>query len=206
MSRMVQLFASATCLVAVASLSMTVHAGNPEEGFVPLGNGKDMSAFDLVGGAPDTWSVEDQVIKCTGKPNGYFATKKPYKNFILRFDFRYPKSPGNSGYLIYITDEHKVFPKCIEVQGHYRSVCSIFPIGGAKGPRPKVDTAARNKAIKPHTEWNSVEIVSTDGALTALLNGIKICESAPYELKEGPIGFQSEGAEIHFRNLRIKAM
>ena len=26
------------------------------------------------------------------------------------------------------------------------------------------------------------------------------------ELKEGPIGFQSEGAEIHFKNIKIKTL
>jgi hypothetical protein len=180
-------------------------AGEEEKGFKPLGNGKDMSNFNLVGPA-ETWSVDGDVIKCTGKPSGYFATKKPYRNYILRLDFRYPQKAGNSGYLIHITGEHKVWPKSIEVQGHYQSVCTVFPISGAKGARPKVDAEARKKALKPHTEWNSVEIISKEGALTAKLNGVTICESEPYELKEGPIGFQSEGAEIHFRNIRIKEL
>ena len=70
----------------------------------------------------------------------------------------------------------------------------------------EADEAARKKVLKPNTEWNSVEIVTKDGAITAYVNGEKVCESEAYELKEGPIGFQSEGAEIHFRNIRIKEM
>jgi len=106
--------------------------------------------------------------------------------------------------LIHITGEHKVWPKSVEVQGHYGSDCSIFPIG-FKGPRDD-NPAARKKAIKRHTEWNSIEIISQDGTITSLLNGEKIAECGPHEIKEGAIGFQSEGGEIHFRNLRIKEL
>ena len=63
---------------------------------------------------------------------------------------------------------------------------------------------ARKQALKPVGEWNSIEIISRAGAVTALLNGAKVGECEPGQLKEGPIGFQSEGAEIHFRNLWIR--
>ncbi len=197
------------CLVAAlfCAVSFTPAADKAaeEKGFVSLGNGKDMSLFALKGPAK-TWSVEGKVIKCAGKPNGYFRTKKSYRNYILRLDFRYPQKAGNSGYLLHINGQDKIWPNCIEVQGQYAGVCSIFPIGGAKGPRPKADGQARKKAAKPHQEWNSVEIISRDGAFTAKLNGTTISRSEPYTLKEGSIGFQSEGAEIHFRNIRIKVI
>jgi len=191
--------------LAVALASYNVLAG--EDGFKPLGNGKDMSEFGIAGGSPKTWSVEDGVIKCTGSPNGYFYTKKAYKNYVLALDFRYPKNAGNSGYLIHITGDHKVWPKCVEVQGQYGGVCSIFAIGGAKGPR-KDDAAARKKAAKPHTEWNSVEIAVKDGGITTKLNGttIAVTEPGSYDLTSGQIGFQSEGAPIDFKNLRIKEL
>lgn len=201
----------AACFSAVVILSTALPAvaekgAGKETGFKPIFNGKDMSAFVIVKAPAKTWSVEEGVIKCKGKPNGYFATKKSYRNYILRFDFRYPRNAGNSGYLLHITGKHKVWPKCIEVQGQYAGVCTIFPIGGAKGARPKVDSAARQKVRKPHTEWNSIEIVMKNGAITAKLNGVTIAQSKPYDLKEGPIGFQSEGAPIDFRKIRIKEL
>ncbi len=186
------------------ALTTSAIADDKEEGFEPLFNGKDMSDFELVKAPPETWKVEDGIIRCTGKPNGYFATKESFKNYTLRLDFRFPEKPGNSGYLMNITGEHKVWPQCIEVQGHYNSVGMIFPAGGAKGPRPPFDADARKKAVKPHDEWNSLEIVVQDGAITSILNGTTVAASEPYELKEGKIGFQSEGAPIDFRNLRIK--
>lgn len=200
---------------ALVGLSLAVWAEEKEEGFKPLGNGKDMSNFKLVGGLEGTWTVERDVIKCSGNPSGYFATTKSYKNFVLRFDFKYArpagleddsKFQGNSGYLIYITGEHKVWPKSIEVQGLNRDAGKIFAISGYPTVKVKDDAEARKKALKPVGEWNSMEIVSKDGALTAILNATKVCESEAGEFKEGPIGFQSEGAEIHFRNPRIKEL
>jgi hypothetical protein len=195
-------------------LGLAARADDKEEGFVTLGNGQDMSEFVLVKGGEKTWSVRDGVIVCSGSPAGYFATKKSYKNYVFRFDFRYARPAGlkkdddfngNSGYLIHITGEHKVWPKCIEVQGLNRAAGQIFAISGAKAVKAKDDGAARQKALKPVGEWNSLEIVSKNGALTAILNGVKVCESEPGDVFEGPIGFQAEGAEIHFRHLRIQA-
>jgi 3-keto-disaccharide hydrolase len=188
-------------------LPTSVRAGDKDEqGFVRLFDGKDFSGFKFFpvsAGEGKTWFVKDGIIVCTGKPNGYLYTDKSYRNYVLRLDFRYPKKAGNSGFLIHITPPHKVFPRCVEVQGGYGGVCSIFPISGLKGPRND-NGQARKKAIKPADQWNSVEIVSRDGVITSYLNGQKIAEAGPYEVKEGPIGFQSEGADIHFRNIRIK--
>jgi hypothetical protein len=201
------------CLTAGIVFGPSLPAQDKEEGFKPLGNGKDMSPFKVVGGSEGTWTVEGNVIKCSGKPAGYFATSQSYKNYSFRFDFKYPRPPGleddskfegNSGYLIHITGDHKIWPKSIEVQGHNKTAGTIFAISGAKAVKAKDDPAARKKALKPVGEWNSIEIISKDGALTAILNGTKVCESAAGDVTEGPIGFQSEGAEIHFRNLRIR--
>lgn len=191
-----------------AGLLLGPAAAQDDKDYTPLFNGKDFTGFKFAPAnidAAKTWSVKDGTIVCTGKPNGYFYTEKSYKNYSLKLDFKYPDKPGNSGYLIHITGEHKVWPKCVEVQGQYSGVCSIFPISGAKGPRGD-DAEARKKATKPANEWNSVEIVSKDGKLTSYLNGTKIADVGPFDVTEGPIGFQSEGAEIHFKNIRIKEL
>jgi hypothetical protein len=68
------------------------------------------------------------------------------------------------------------------------------------------DRAAKDKATKPVGEWNTTEITcAADGTITAKINGTPV-SSGKGELTEGVIGFQSEGAEIHFRNIKIKDM
>ncbi|MEX0718974.1 MAG: DUF1080 domain-containing protein [Planctomycetaceae bacterium] len=186
-----------------------------DDGFVPLWNGKDFADFEIVpeNGA-QSWSVADGVIQCTGKPNGYIATKKKYRNYVLKIDIRYPEQAGNSGFLIHVTPPHKVWPHAVEVQGMYNpggrypltnSLGTIFPISPAKGGRYELDPEIHQKAIKPHDQWNSMEIVVNEGKITAILNGVKVAEATePFSLVEGQIAFQSEGSPVEFRNLRIK--
>lgn len=59
-------------------------------------------------------------------------------------------------------------------------------------------------ARKRHKEWHSLEIIVQDRAMTAILHDTKVTESDPDELNAGQIGFQSGGAPIDFRNLRIR--
>jgi hypothetical protein len=204
-----------TVLGTLSSLAAAGADGEGETGFVALGNGHDMNGFAMVGAPASTWIVEDGTIKCSGVPTGYFATGRSYRNFVLRLDFRYVRPadllddatfPGNTGYLCYISGEPKVWPRCVEVQGRNRDVGRILALGGVPPVASTDNPAARKEALRPVGEWNSLEIISQDGALTAVLNGTTVCTSAAGELREGPIGFQSEGREVHFRHLRIKEL
>jgi uncharacterized protein (TIGR03000 family) len=172
------------------------------DGFVNLFNGKDLSGWSVVPeNAKGAFSVTDGVIVVSGKPNGYFHTDKSYKNYVLRYDWKFIKD-GNSGLLVHITGDHKVWPKSVEVQGYQKDHGNIFAIGGAKGSFKK-DAEAQKKAIKPVGEWNLYEIISKDGELTVKLNGTQVA-TGKGDLVEGPLGWQSEGAEIHFKNIKIK--
>ncbi len=187
--------------------------GRADDGFVPLFNGKNMSDFQLVGVSPETFSVENGVIRCSGKPNGYFATKKSYRNYVLQFDWRYARPAGlqqdsdfagNSGLLVHITGEHKVWPKCVEVQLMNKDAGNIFGLGSKVNGKKYADAQA--KAIRPVGEWNREEVVCKDGTLIAKINGVVVAEGTGADPAEGSLGWQSEGAEIHFRNLQIKEL
>ena len=162
--------------------------------------------FFVAFGDPASWTAEGDVFQCNGTPNGYLCTRKSYSNYVLRLEFRYPEQAGNSGVFNYISGEHKVWPACVEVQGLYQRLAQIFPLGGAEGPRSDGDEQARARARKPPTEWNHLEITSQDGVIGAKLNGVFIGQSGPYPTRQGPIGLQSEGAPVHFRNIEIREL
>jgi hypothetical protein len=64
---------------------------------------------------------------------------------------------------------------------------------------------ARAKNWSKALQWNSVEIVSKEGQVRAYLNGTLISAVTQHDfIRAGHIGFQSEGAEIYFRNIRIR--
>jgi hypothetical protein len=162
-----------------------------------------------------TFKLVDGAIVCTGSPSGYMQTRRSYRNFTLRYEWRfakpaglkdYSKFGGNSGCLLFITAPAAlgVWPKSIEIQGMNRDAGMILPIPRSVKCRFSVDEPARKGSIKPLGEWNAEEIVANEGQVTVSINGVKVSSISECELKEGPIGFQSEGAEIHWRAIRIK--
>src|SRR4051794_27053610 len=70
--------------LAAIVLVPTVVAGVEDDGFVALVKGTDPAQFELVGIGPETLKIVDGEIQVSGKPNGYFATKEVYRNYVLR--------------------------------------------------------------------------------------------------------------------------
>jgi hypothetical protein len=212
-----------TCTALLAAFTLAAVAANAQkddQGFTPLFNGKDLSGWKTFVNPKnpdvkpeDIWSVKEGVIICTGKVNGYIYTEKSYKNYVIRYDWRYKrpdkvddeeKFTGNSGLLVHIQGEPKIWPRCIEVQGMNRDHGKLIGVSGAK-VTSKFDREALKKARKPIGEWNTTETSIQDGNIIAKVNGTEV-DAGKCELTEGQIGFQSEGAEIHFRNIKIKEL
>jgi hypothetical protein len=56
---------------------------------------------------------------------------------------------------------------------------------------------------KGRGEWNSYTVVAIDGVVKLAVNGKFVNGLSRASQKKGYLGLQSEGAEIHFRNIRI---
>jgi hypothetical protein len=100
-----------------------------------------------------------------------------------------------------------VWPTSLEVQGANSSHGSFIPIGGkAVGlTSAKFDGALVHKVRKPVGEWNTTEVTINNGDVIVKLNGTQV-NSGKFTLVEGPFGFQSEGSELHFKNIKIKVL
>src|SRR5258706_472711 len=116
------------------------------DGFVPLFNNKDLTEWVNVNCAPETWSVRDGKIHCTGQPTGALRTPRQYENFILELEWRHLTSGGNSGVFIWaspIGAPGVPFLRAVEVQvldhGYntkgkgewYTTHGDVFPIHGS---------------------------------------------------------------------------
>jgi hypothetical protein len=170
--------------------------------------------FQTFMGEADTWKEADGEIVCSGQPKGYIYSREEYGDFVWEAEYMLIAPEGetdperiaaaNTGFMIHIQEPHKVWPVSLEVQGKHVEMCSIKANGGAAELTIHEDAASRESARKPVGEWNQVQITSRDGALEARLNGELICTSEAGELTSGRIGLQSEGFEVHFRNVRIR--
>lgn len=170
----------------------------------------------------DVWSVKDGVLVCKGEPLGYLFTNKSYQNFKLSLEWRWApgSEPGNSGVLLRITGEPATFmPKCVEAQLKHGSAGDAWGFFGAAIDGP----AERTQEIKDHEslgdfegvkkikdaekapgEWNQYEITVSGKNLELKVNGELVNQAGGLDELAGPIGLQSEGGEIHFRNIRLE--
>jgi hypothetical protein len=198
----------AGCLTAASP------ANADDEGFRPLVQGDDVQQFTLEKIGPETMTIKDGEVRLSGKPNGYFATKASYKNYVLRFDWMYERPSGlesdrsfrgNSGLLLHIREPHKVWPACIEVQLMNADAGNTFGVRPGKF-QGKKDAEAQKRAIKPVGEWNATEVTCRDGSIVVTINGTEVARGTGADPDHGPIAWQSEGAPIRFRNLRIKPL
>lgn len=169
--------------------------------------------FEQFGAESETWKSLADGFACSGKPRGYLYSKQPYQDFTWRFDYRFPrpeklkddsKFKGNTGFLVYITGEHKLWPICLEVQGKHIQMAAVKENGGAQPVTVADDDSARQRARAPVGQWNAIEIVSKEGELRVSLNGIMIAQSKPDFLSEGLIGVQSEDHPFEVRRMRIR--
>jgi hypothetical protein len=202
-------------LAGLSFLNLSAATDKDDEGFQELFNGKDMAGWNMFlpknQDTNATWSVKDGEIVCTGHPNGYFYTEKPYKNYVIRYDWKYikpeegKKSTYNSGLLVHIQGPNKVWPKCVEVQGANANHGFLYFLE-CKKLDSKYDQKLKDKVTKPIGEWNTTEATcKADGSIVAKINDTEV-SSGKGDLTEGKIGFQSEGAEIHFKNIKIKEL
>lgn len=202
-------------IAALGLLALGLPALADDEGFQPLVKGTDASQFELVGITPEALKISaDGEIIVSGKPNGYFATRRDYHNYVLKFEWMYErpaglnddaKFDGNSGLLVHLEPPHKVWPKCIEVQLFNKDAGNTFAINGSKF-QGKKDPAAQKQAIKPVGQWNQEEVTCQNGSIVCKINGIEVAKGTGATPDHGFIGLQSEGRPIHFRGMMIKSM
>ncbi len=200
-------------------------AAGPLE-FRNLFNGRDLSGWVNVNTADDTWSVRDGMIVCSGHPIGVMRTDRQYENFVLHIEWRHMEAGGNSGVFIWsegTVPEGRQLPKGLEVQmleldwvnQHKRKDGTLPPIAYVHGEVfgvgintvPDNPRGSRSKSIenrcKGKGQWNTYDIVCVDGTVKLAVNGKFVNGISKASVKKGYICLESEGAEIHFRNIKI---
>ncbi len=216
MKRIVLLFLIAVAGCGVIASQVTASPKADEE-FVSLFNGQDLAGWVNVNCAPETWIVKDGMIVCSGIPTGVLRTDKQYENYILELEWRHMKKGGNAGLFVHsdpITSRGQPFTRAIEVQIMDGNEGDIFAIHRATlapyMPHPKWAGAMRSLPVenkmKATGQWNHYRVESRDGTLTLAVNGQKVTRAYHCNPRKGYICLESEGSEIHFRNIHIRQL
>jgi hypothetical protein len=185
------------------------------DGFVSLMPKRDIAEhWTVEGKAPaEAWHLRDGTIACTGQPNGFLRSKKKYRNYVLRAEWRFqlgwqPPKQGdewpNAGFFIHAHELKDGWPVSFEVQGYYGEAGSLFGVRGGK-----ITGAKRGPFVKdrpPFGSWDKYEITSKDGKVSVVLNGVLVNEGTGASPADGNICLQSEGWPVYYRNIEIKEL
>ncbi|MEJ2901604.1 3-keto-disaccharide hydrolase [Pedobacter panaciterrae] len=175
---------------------------------------------------PDTWRVDKDLLICKGKPIGVMRSEKLYENFILQVEWKHMEAGGNSGVFVWSDAKpgaENRLPGGVEVQmleldwvnqnitnGEKPPIAyvhgELFGVGGVQtvpdNPRGERSKSVENRC-KGKGEWNSYTVVCVDGTIKLSVNGKFVNGISKSTVKKGYLCLESEGAEIHFRNLKI---
>jgi hypothetical protein len=210
------MFGKAVCYFFALQVLVGLAAEEPRDLF----NGRDFEGweFDIISSKVEPeaiWSVRDGMIVCAGRPLSVLRTMETFENYELTLEWRWPEGskPGNSGVLLHASTprERSVWPKSIEVQLAHESAGDFWLIGEslevegreALGRRiPKNDGQAEHAA----GEWNVLRVRCEGDTITVWINGTMVNHGHRASAVRGAICLQSEGAAIHFRNVRISGL
>ena len=175
---------------------------------------------------PETWTLQKDILVCSGHPIGVMRSEKQYENFILHIEWKHMEAGGNSGVFVWSNadpPEDTRLPNGVEVQmleldwvnlnkrdGVTPPVAyvhgELFGVGGVKtipdNPRGTRSMSIENRC-RGRGEWNTYDVVCVDGVIKLSVNGKFVNGISRSTQKKGYICLESEGAEIHFRNVTI---
>ncbi len=201
-----------TAAVLCCLLTLAVLSGC--SGKTALFNGQNLDGWVPVLADPSAdpaavWSVQDGVLRCDGKPNGYIRTEQTYSDYRLHLEWRWPEKPTNSGVLLHITGPDKLWPTCIEAQLMYQNAGDFYAIGGTEFKQLQSGRRLAKQHDTNETEpgqWNTYDIVCRDNTITLTVNGLVQNRATETSVSAGPIGLQSEGSPIEFRNIYLEPL
>jgi hypothetical protein len=176
--------------------------------------------------AEDTWSRQKKILVCSGNPIGVMRSEKQYENFILHIEWMHTEPGGNSGVFVWSDAnpaEESRLPNGVEVQMLELDWINLnkkdgvtppdayvhgelFGVGGVittpDNPRGTRSKSVENRC-RGRGNWNVYDVVCVDGVIKLSVNGKFVNGITKSSQKKGYICLESEGAEIHFRNIKI---
>jgi len=221
-------------ILSALVLFATTQLANAQKGFKPLFDGKTTTGWHTYGKTTvgNAWKVEDGVLhfdpKAKNNDGGDLVTDKEYSNFHLKIDWKVsPKA--NSGIIFFVKEEPKYRQtyltgpemQVIDNDGHPDAKITKHRAGDLYDM-----LKSTSEPVKPVGEWNTAEIISKNGKLTFVLNGVKIVKTTMWDdnwkaliagskfktwqgfgtYKSGKIALQDHGDEVWFRNILIKEL
>lgn len=200
--------------------------------FTKLFNGLDFTGFYTFfpehGKNKDPKKVftieKDSSIRASGEAFGYFCTTDTFINFHLKFQFKWGEKkyaprldkPRDAGVIYHFQSHQKdeIWPVSLEFQIQEGDCGDFWLTGGTTIEVDGVRTIPKRwervvkkmDTEKPHGQWNTVEVITRNGFCVHRINGRVVNRGAAASVQSGRILFQSEGAEVFYKDIQIRKL
>ena len=194
-----------------------------KDGFIALFNGRDLSGWV---GSVKGYEAKDGVLWCRKQGGGRLLTAYRFSDFVLSFDFKLSEGANNGlairsplqGNPAYAGMELQIIDNQGYEKVHNYKLKPYQVHGSIYGVVP-----AKTGALKPVGEWNHQEVHAVGSHIEVVLNGTTIVDADVDAVAEaadgkplsdhpglkrrnGHIGWLGHGADVAFRNIRIKPL
>ncbi len=182
-----------------------------EDKFTPLFNGKDLESWN---GDPELWKVENGAIvgstdNKTLAHNSFLATKKIYKNFVLKVKFKLRNHNSGIQYRSKQGDDYVVTGYQADIADN--AFMGILYEEGGRGVLAEVNGPEVAKHVNKD-DWNEYVITAEGPHLKQDLNGfttVDYTEKSDKGATEGVIAFQLHAGpkmQIEFKDVEIREL
>jgi hypothetical protein len=207
---------------------------NAQKGFKPIFDGKTTTGWHTYGktSASAGWKVDEGILHfdpeaAKNGEGGDLVTNAEYENFHLKLDWKVAPN-ANSGIIFYVNDNPDKYKNTFETglemqvldnEGHPDGKITKHRAGDLYDL-----IKSKSEPVKPVGEWNTAEIISKNGKLTFVLNGVIIVETTLWDdnfkalvagskfaawpgfgtFRKGHIALQDHGNNVWYRNISIK--
>jgi len=159
----------------------------------------------------DVFVMKEGILQISGMSSGYLRTKKIYSDYILKLEWRWTKTLGNSGVLVHIQAKDSIWPVCYQVQQKADAAGDIICMNGLWAKECTDSVKFSVNKMKPSNEkslgeWNTMEITCKKNTITVFVNGELQNKVSGLTVNNGFIGFQNEGKPLEFKNLSIQKL
>jgi hypothetical protein len=178
------------------------------------------SALHLDASVKSDWQTKD---------GGDIVTDKEYENFHLKLEWKISKG-GNSGIMFYVKEDTSKYKYPWETGPEMQVVDNV---GHPDGKSPLTSAGSlydlipvNKNSVKPAGEFNAVEIIADHGNLDLYLNSEHVISTTLWDeawkkliagtkfatmpdfgtFKKGKISLQDHGADVWYRNIKIKRL
>jgi hypothetical protein len=206
-----------TFLVAISlsvAASASCIAGDSEEGFITIFDGKSFAGWKMATENTNTWKIEDGAFVTRGNRCHlfYVGDDKPFKNFELKVDVM-TETNSNGGIYFHTKYQETGWPKYgfesqVNVtQGDWKKTGSLYDVANL-GNTPAKDNQWWTQHL---TVTNNKVTVRIDGILVLEYNeppGVQPGNDFTRKLDQGTFALQAHDPRslVRYKNIRVKRL